>query len=117
MIFVHQWSRKNPFLKKIGSKKSKNLKNSLLSDPIFFFKKKVMNAQIPPITRWSEARLKKFNNQIFFQRCSECFNLCKKHVFTIFNFFSQGSTPDLVSFWSKTEILGFDYFIKFGVRG
>ena len=112
MIFVHQWSRKNPFLKKIGSKKSKNLKNSLLSDPIFFFsKKKVMNAQIPPITRWSEARLKKFNNQIFFQRCSECFNLCKKHVFSMLNRIFLSKCPRLSHFSTKIWTFRFWLFL------
>ena len=96
-----------------------------------FFKKKVKNAQnrsirkviylksifqhphqISPITRWSEATQKifrpKFFENFFFQKCSECFNSCKKHVITILKKFSYVSAPDLVIFRPKIELLDFD---------
>ena len=69
--------------------------------------------QISPIARWSEARLRKFFDRkffknFFFQKCSECFNSCKKHVITILKKFSYVSAPDLVIFRPKIELLDFD---------
>ena len=46
---------------------------------------------------------------------SESFNSCEKHVFTIFDFFSSVSAPDIVIFRPKNEISEFGHFIEFGV--
>ena len=49
----------------------------------------------------------KSRKKIFFD--SESSNSCKKHVFTIFDFFFLSNSPRLSLFWPKNEIFDFDH--------
>ena len=75
--------------KKFFEKKVKNAQNRSIRKVIYLKSIFQHPHQISPITRWSEARLRKFFDQKFFEKkffekCSECFNSCKKHVFAFF---------------------------------
>ena len=101
--------QKNFFEKKVKNAQNRSIRKVIYLKSIFQHPH-----QISPITRWSEARLRKFFDQKFFrknffQKCSECFNSCKKHVFKILKKFSSVSAPALVIFRTKTELSAFGF--------
>ena len=108
---MENFSTKNFFEKKVKNAQNRSIRKFIYLKSIFQHLH-----QISPITRWSEARLRKFFDQkffekFFFQKCSECFNSCKKHVFTILKKIFLSKWPRLSHFSTKNWTFRFWLFL------